>query len=59
MNQSELKDFLEEVLQYNTLDFIDSDPQIPHLYTKEDIEIAGFLSATIAWVTANDYQECS
>jgi hypothetical protein len=33
MNQSELKDFLEEkVLQYNTLDFIDSDPvQIPHL----------------------------
>jgi hypothetical protein len=36
MNQSELKDFLEKkVLQYNTLDFIDSDPvQIPHLYTK-------------------------
>ena len=52
MNQSELKDFLEEkVLQYNTLYFIDSDPvQIPHLFTqKEDVEIAGFLSATIAW----------
>jgi uncharacterized protein (TIGR02757 family) len=52
MNQSELKDFLEEkVLQYNTLDFIESDPvQIPHLFTqKEDIEIAGFLGATIAW----------
>ena len=52
MTNSELKDFLEEkVLQYNTLEFIESDPvQIPHLFTqKEDIEIAGFLSATIAW----------
>jgi uncharacterized protein (TIGR02757 family) len=52
MNQSELKDFLDDkVLQYNTLDFIESDPvQIPHLFTqKEDIEISGFLSATIAW----------
>lgn len=52
MNQQELKDFLDEkVTQYNTLDFIDSDPvQIPHRYsTKEDIEISGFLAATIAW----------
>lgn len=52
MTQSELKSFLDEkVIQYNTLDFIESDPvQIPHLFTqKEDIEIAGFLSATIAW----------
>ena len=52
MNQIELKSFLDEkVLQYNTLDFIESDPvQIPHLFSqKEDIEIAGFLSATIAW----------
>ena len=52
MNATELKDFLDEkVLQYNTLDFIESDPvQIPHLFSqKEDIEIAGFLSATIAW----------
>ena len=52
MTQSELKDFLDEkVIQYNTLDFIESDPvQIPHLFSqKEDIEIAGFLSATIAW----------
>ena len=52
MNQQELKDFLDEkVLQYNTLDFIDSDPvQIPHRFSmKEDIEIAGFLAATIAW----------
>lgn len=52
MNKTELKDFLDEkVIQYNTHDFIESDPvQIPHLFTqKEDIEIAGFLSATIAW----------
>lgn len=52
MTIDELKDFLEEkVIQYNTLDFIDSDPvQIPHqFHTKEDIEIAGFLAATIAW----------
>jgi hypothetical protein len=32
MNQSELKDFLEEKYYNTTLDFIDSDPvQIPHL----------------------------
>lgn len=52
MNNSELKDFLDEkVIQYNNFDFIESDPiQIPYLFSlKEDIEIAGFLSATIAW----------
>ena len=52
MTNSELKSFLDEkVLQYNTLEFIETDPvQIPHLFSlKEDIEIAGFLSATIAW----------
>ena len=52
MNKTELKDFLDEkVIQYNTLEFIDSDPiQIPHQFSlKEDIEIAGFLTATIAW----------
>jgi uncharacterized protein (TIGR02757 family) len=52
MNQSELKSFLDEkVILYNTTNFIDSDPvQIPHLFSlKEDVEIAGFLSATIAW----------
>lgn len=45
MTEAELKDFLDQkVVQYNTLDFIESDPvQIPHLFTqKEDIEIAGF-----------------
>lgn len=52
MNAKELKEFLDEkVHQYNTLDFIETDPvQIPHRYTlKEDQEIAGFLAATIAW----------
>lgn len=47
-----IKDFLDDkVKQYNTLDFIDSDPiQIPHQFSnKEDIEISGFLAATIAW----------
>ena len=49
---SELKDFLEEkYIKYNRLNFIESDPvSIPHQFTKkEDIEIAGFLAATIAW----------
>tara|TARA_B110000003_G_scaffold266026_1_gene292496 strand:+ start:7955 stop:8725 length:771 start_codon:yes stop_codon:yes gene_type:complete len=50
--KKELKNFLElKVETYNRASFIKSDPiQIPHLYSKkEDIEIAGFLSATIAW----------
>ena len=52
MTQKELKEFLDEkVLQYNKPFFIDSDPiQIPHRYSlKEDLEISGFLTATIAW----------
>ena len=52
MNKSELKDFLDsKVVQYNNSKFIESDPiQIPHEFSKkEDIEIAGFLTATIAW----------
>lgn len=52
MEFNELSDFLNEKAEYyETLDFIESDPiQIPHLFTKkEDIEIAGFLAATIAW----------
>lgn len=52
MNTLELKEFLnEKVIKYNNPDFIDSDPiQIPHLFSKkEDIEIVGFLAATIAW----------
>ncbi|GAA4230602.1 TIGR02757 family protein [Postechiella marina] len=52
LNKKELKEFLDnKVNEYNTLEFIDSDPiSIPHKYTlKEDIEISGFLAATIAW----------
>ena len=52
MLKAELKEFLDEkVIQYNNSKFIESDPiQIPHQFTlKEDIEISGFLTATIAW----------
>ncbi|AFL82241.1 TIGR02757 family protein [Aequorivita sublithincola DSM 14238] len=52
MKKYQLKEFLDEkVILYNNPNFIESDPiQIPHLFTlKEDIEIAGFLVATIAW----------
>lgn len=52
MNKTELKEFLDnKVQQYNNPRFIESDPiQIPHQFSnKEDIEIAGFLSASIAW----------
>ena len=50
--KAELKAFLDaKVIQYNNPKFIESDPiQIPHLFSrKEDIEISGFLTATIAW----------
>ena len=52
MNKKDLKDFLNvKVEQYNNPKFIESDPiQVPHQFSmKEDIEIAGFLTATIAW----------
>ena len=52
MNNAELKSFLDEKVElYNNPSFIESDPVlIPHLFSlKEDIEIAGFLAATIAW----------
>ncbi len=52
MTKKELKEFLDiKVVEYNNPKFIESDPiQIPHKFTlKEDIEIAGFLTATIAW----------
>lgn len=52
MNTTELKEFLDtKVLEYNQPKFIESDPiQIPHQFTlKEDIEISGFLTSTIAW----------
>ena len=52
MDTLQLKEFLDEKVDlYNNVDFINTDPiQIPHLFTlKEDIEIAGFLVATISW----------
>lgn len=52
LSKKELKEFLDsKVDQYNHPRFIESDPiQIPHQFSKkEDIEIAGFLTATIAW----------
>lgn len=52
MNKIELKEFLEaKVEEYNHPRFIETDPiQIPHQFSKkEDIEIAGFLTATISW----------
>ena len=52
LNNNDLKEFLnEKVIQSNSHPFIESDPiQIPHQFSKkEDIEISGFLTATIAW----------
>ncbi|MEZ4779452.1 MAG: TIGR02757 family protein [Flavobacteriaceae bacterium] len=52
MKQSELKEFLDEkAALYNQPRFIETDPiQVPHQFSKkEDIEIAGFLTASIAW----------
>lgn len=52
MNQKELKEFLDEKAAfYEQPKFIETDPvQIAHLFTKkEDVEIAGFLTATISW----------
>ena len=52
LNLDELRDFLDEkVHRYNIPDFIMLDPVlIPHMYNKkEDIEISGFLAATISW----------
>ncbi|MBN2172801.1 MAG: TIGR02757 family protein [Bacteroidales bacterium] len=48
----DLKGFLDEKYDfYNRTEFIDSDPiSIPHLFDlKEDIEISGFLAATLSW----------
>ena len=49
MNLKEFLDIKSE--EYNNTSFIENDPiQIPHKFkTKEDIEISGFLTATIAW----------
>lgn len=52
MLTEELREFLNtKVDRYNSPEFIESDPiQIPHQFSlKQDIEISGFLAATIAW----------
>jgi uncharacterized protein (TIGR02757 family) len=48
----DLKIFLDQkAAQYNSRAFIETDPvSVPHLFSrKEDIEIAGFFAATLAW----------
>lgn len=52
MKRDELKDFLNQKAElYNRSDFIETDPiRVPHRYSqKEDVEISGFLTATISW----------
>lgn len=52
VQSADLKDFLDRCVEtYNRPDFIDLDPvSIPHRFSKlQDREIAGFLSATLAW----------
>ncbi|WP_297761714.1 TIGR02757 family protein [uncultured Muriicola sp.] len=52
MISAELHEFLDlKVEEYNRPFFLTSDPiQIPHTFSlKQDIEISGFLTATIAW----------
>lgn len=52
MTEKEIFTFLDEKADaFNHPEYIESDPlQIPHRYTvQQDIEIAGFFAATIAW----------
>jgi len=52
MNKQELQDFLNQKSdEYNRPDFIENDPiKIPHRFSlKQDVEISGFLTATISW----------
>ena len=52
LTKHEIHQLLDEKYdQFNRNSFIESDPiSIPHLFTKkQDIEIAGFISAIIAW----------
>lgn len=49
---NDLKTFLDQkAAQYNSRAFIETDPiSVPHLFShKEDIEIAAFFAATLAW----------
>jgi len=52
LKKTEIKILLDTYVDYfNRRSFIDSDPvQVPHSFTKrEDIEIAAFLTSTLAW----------
>jgi uncharacterized protein (TIGR02757 family) len=52
LKKADLKEFLDEkVNKYNSINFIELDPIcIPHSFSKkEDVEISGFLAATISW----------
>ena len=52
LSKLELGEFLnEKVIEFETRDFIKDDPiSIPRMFSdNKDIEIAGFLAATIAW----------
>ncbi len=52
MDRAEIAELLEQLHdRYNNSDFVAEDPiSIPHRYTRrEDREVAGFMSATIAW----------
>ena len=52
LEKTEMKEFLDAKVElYNRPAFIEYDPiSIPHRFSKkEDIEISGFLAATIAW----------
>lgn len=52
MKKAELKSYLDELVdRYNRPAFIEKDPvSIPHQFSnKRDIEISGYLTATIAW----------
>ena len=52
LNKQEVKEFLDKkAKEFNNPNFIESDPiSVPHRFSlKEDIEISGFLAATIAW----------
>lgn len=56
MNPAKLKDFLDRKFEeYNQPFFIKDDPvSIPHLFSQQqDIEIAGFFAATLAWGRRN------
>ena len=52
MNENDIKELLDnKYSEFNREEFIKTDPiQIPKMFSdRENIEIAGFLAATIAW----------